>query len=147
MPGFLFGDLAYDFIVSKFKGFFTEYRYWRSDNTLPMYLLRNAISRLYKYYKKIYDTFGAYKLTLAVQGGRMEDEKQSAKYYIMCIKDYSDRFSTDCFSEYFYDKSEKMLYGVDDMATYKGVKATFEELKQQNSYLVKSLLEADELEN
>ena len=147
MPGFLFGDLAYDFIVSKFKGFFTEYRYWRSDNTLLMYLLRNAISRLFKYYKKIYDTFGAYELTLAVQGGRMEDEKQSAKYYIMCIKDYSDRFSTDCFSEYFYDKSEKMLYGVDDMSTYKGVKATFEELKQQNSYLVKSLLEADEVEN
>jgi len=33
------------------------------------------------------------------------------------------------------------------MSTYKGVKATFEELKKQNSYLVKSLLEADEIEN
>ena len=58
----------------------------------------------------------------------------------MSKKIYSERFSTDCFSDYFAEKTINSKYGIGDMPTYAGVKATFEELKKQNSYFVKDLL-------
>ena len=59
----------------------------------------------------------------------------------MTKKIYSKRFSTDCFSDFFVQKSLKSEIGLDEVEDYSDVKATFEELKKQNSYFIKELVE------
>ena len=54
-------------------------------------------------------------------------------------KIYSNRFTTDCFSDYFNDKARKTNIGLLDYNEYETEKASVEELKLQHSYFVDSL--------
>ena len=62
-----------------------------------------------------------------------------ARYYLMPKKVYSNRFSTDCYSEYFRARSLKTRIGMNDYTEYEGVKATTDELKAQHSYFINDL--------
>ena len=64
---------------------------------------------------------------------------EKKKYYLMNQKIYANRFSTDCFSDYFNDMACKSRIGLHDYVTYQTEKATVEELKMQNSYFINSL--------
>lgn len=55
-------------------------------------------------------------------------------------KIYAKRFSTDCFSDYFVEKALRSTIGIDDILEYMTEKATLEEMKEQNSYFIGSLL-------
>ena len=57
----------------------------------------------------------------------------------MNVKIYADRFSTDCFSDYFNDMALKSGTGIIHYPEYAGTKATVKELKEQNSYFMNSL--------
>ena len=54
-------------------------------------------------------------------------------------KIYSQRFSTDCFSDYFNELGRNTYLGLDDYYEYRTERATIEELKMQNSYFINSL--------
>lgn len=141
MPFFNIFSLVYNFVYSKFMGLYYKYRFIRSDNTLPMYLLKKLCSLMHNRYTKIDNTFGFSVLNLQVESGTQDGQFDEKKYYLMKKKIYSRRFSTDCFSDYFVEKSLKSKIGIDDLKTYETVKANFDELKMQNSYFINDLIE------
>ena len=74
----------------------------------------------------------------------MDGKTEKKKYYLMHKKIYSQRFSTDCFSDYFNDLAKKTKFGLNDYTEYATGKATIAELKQQNSYFINSLYKSNE---
>lgn len=140
MPFFFIAELLYDFVFRKFTDLYYRYRFIRSDNTLPMYMLKKFTSMLHNYYSGIYNTFGFCKLNVQVESGTQDGTYDDRKYYLMHKKIYSKRFSTDCFSDFFINKSLNSTVGINDLPEYQTEKATFEELKKQNSYFILDLM-------
>ena len=69
----------------------------------------------------------------------MDGKKHRERYNLMNYKIYKERFSTDCFSDYFSDMAIKAKVGLNDYITYAIEKASVEELKQQHSYFIDAL--------
>ena len=69
------------------------------------------------------------------------------RYYMLFFSKsqyLSDKFHTDCFCEFFTTKSLRSRMGFDDLEEYQSSKATFEELKKQNSYFIADLTHKQE---
>lgn len=139
MPLFAIEDLIIQSLISKFNQNYYKYRFERGDNTLFMYLYHNLISKLNSYHKRIFNTFGFYKLNVLIEKGTQDEDKKTNSYYLMCKKIYSKRFSTDCFSDFFNEKALKSKYGINDLIEFKTEKASFEELAKENSYFFNDL--------
>ena len=140
MPFFALEELLYDLVFGKFVGLYSTYRFNRSDNTLPMYLLKTFTAWIYRYYTGIYNRFGYRTLRVLVESGTQDGKLKKNTYYLMTKKIYSRRFSTDCFSEFFEEKALRSPVGIDDLKEYATEKANFDELKEQNSYFINELL-------
>lgn len=140
MPFFSLAELLYSWLFGKFAGLYYQYRFVRSDNTLPMYLLKAITAKIHHYYTRIYNRFGYCRLRVQVESGTQDGTLDENKYYIMSKKIYSKRFSTDCFSDFFTEKALRSPVGIDDLREYLTEKATFAELGQQNSYFINDLL-------
>ena len=69
----------------------------------------------------------------------MNGKVENKKYFLMNYKIYSNRFSTDCFSDYFNELASHSHSGIADYAEYLTEKASVAELQQQNSYFINSL--------
>lgn len=69
----------------------------------------------------------------------MDGKIKKKRYYLMNKKIYSNRFSTDCFSDYFNEMAKKTKIGLNDYIEYETERATVEELKMQNSYFINAL--------
>lgn len=143
LPFFAVGELLYDLVLSKFERMYYEYRFLRADNTLFLYLFKNLSAKLQSYYKGIQNRYGFTRLTVQIESGTMDGNFQKKYYYLMNKKIYSKRFSTDCFSDYFNERSEHCSIGLNDIPEYLTEKATFRELLQQNSYFMNDLLNVD----
>ena len=144
MPFFALEELLYAFVYDRFVNLYVKYRYNRADNTLPMYILKNLISAFQRYYKGVYNTFGYSKMSLQVENGTQDGERADKVYYLDNKRIYADRFSTDCFSEFFNTKSLRSSIGIEDLDEYRSSKATFEELQMQNSYFIADLMNKQE---
>lgn len=140
MPFFFVTELVYQFVFNRFADLYYQYRYSRSDNTLPMWLLKSFTAKIEHYYKGIYNTYGYHVLDIEVERGTQDGELKQSKYYIQYKKIYSNRFSTDCFSDFFTVKALRSPVGLNDMPEYETEKASFAELQSQNSYFVNDLL-------
>lgn len=139
MPFFALTELVYTFVFDKFINLYYRYRHTRSDNTLPMYLLKKVTSTFNHYYNRIYNTFGYCAVSTLVEAGTMDGKALNKKYYLMFKKIYSDRFSTDCFSDFFNIKALRSNIGIEDLEEYSSSKATFDELEKQHSYFINDL--------
>lgn len=140
MPFFSLAELLYSWLFGKFSGLYYQYRYVRSDNTVPMYLLKTVVAKINHYYIRIYNRFGYCRLRVQVESGTQDGQLDENKYYLSSKKVYSKRFSTDCFSDFFTEKALRSPVGIDDLAEYATEKATFTELAEQNSYFINDLL-------
>ena len=140
MPFFSLAELLYGWLFGKFANLYYRYRYVRSDNTLPMFLLKSITAKIQHYYTGIYNRFGYCALRVQIESGTQDGERTENKYYLMNKKIYSKRFSTDCFSDFFTEKALRSAVGIDDLREYATEKATFDELTAQNSYFVGDLL-------
>lgn len=140
MPFFTLAELLYGWLFGKFANLYYKYRHIRSDNTLPMYLLKGLTAKFHGYYTRIHNTFDYCALRVQVENGTQDGNLDENKYYIMSKKIYSKRFSTDCFSDFFAVKALRSPVGIDDLREYKTEKATFEELRAQDSYFMNDLL-------
>lgn len=147
MPCFLVEDLFCDIAYKSFLKMYTKYRYCRGDNSLFMYLVKNLMYRFFKHYTFIYNTFGTYDLKLTVQNGRMDKEGEEYKYYISTKKIHSDRYSTDCYADVFDEVSKDFPYFIGDIDTYKSTKASYEQMKKQNSYMFNDICEFTGIED
>ena len=83
-------------------------------------------------------------MSLQVESGTQDGELEPKAYYLDNKRIYSDRFSTDCFSDFFVTKSLRSSIGIEDLEEYGSSKATLEELKLQNSYFVADLINKQE---
>lgn len=140
LPFFSLAELLYSWLFGKFAGLYYQYRFVRSDNTLPMYLLKAITAKIHHYYTRIYNRFGYCRLRVQVESGTQDGQLDENKYYLMSKKIYSKRFSTDCFSDFFTEKALRSPVGIDDLREYTTEKATFAELAAQNSYFINDLL-------
>lgn len=140
MPFYFVEELLHDLIFNKFIKVYQKYRYNRSDNCLTMYLFKKLVQYMHNHYVRTYNRFGYMKLDLLVESGRLDGELKERKYYLMSKKIYSKRFSTDCYADYFNQKSLKSSIGLDDLEEYATEKATMEELQKQNSYFINDLM-------
>lgn len=144
LPFFAVEELVYSLLYDKFVGTYLQYRYVRGDNTLLIYLFKKVVAKMQHYYKNIYNLFGYSKLKLQVESGTQDGELADKVYYLDNKRIYSDRFSTDCFSDFFYTKSLRSPVGIEDLDEYQSSKATLDELKMQNSYFVADLINKQE---
>lgn len=144
MPFFALTELFYGFVFDKFVSLYLKYRHVRADNTLPMYIFKKLMAKLQAYYKGIYNTFGYSKMSIQIENGTQDGELSDKAYYLDNKRIYADRFSTDCFSEFFTTKALRSQVGIDDLDEYKTSKATFEELQMQNSYFIADLMNKQE---
>lgn len=140
MPFFSLAELLYGWLFGKFAELYYRYRFVRSDNTLPMYLLKAFTAKLYHYYTGIYNRFGFSTLRVQIESGTQDGQLDENKYFLMSKKIYAKRFSTDCFSDFFTAKAMRSPVGIDDLLEYSSEKASFGELQSQNSYFINELL-------
>ena len=140
MPFFALTELVYDWLFPKFNNFYYNYRFNRSDNTLFLYLTKQLFSAFHRYYTRIYNLFGYCKLNVLVESGTQDGDKKSKTYYLMHKKIYSKRFSTDCFSDFYYKRALRSDIGIEDLEEYQTEKASLSELESQNSYFMIDLM-------
>ena len=139
LPFYSIEEMIIEWIFNGFINLYYDFRYRRGDNTLFIHLLKVLVSKLFKHNCRIYNQYGYSMLNVYKERGVMDGKKNKAKYYLMNKKIYSQRFSTDCFSDYFNDMAKQSKVGLNDYKEYISEKATVEELKTQNSYFINSL--------
>ncbi len=139
MPFFSLEELLYGWIFGKFSNLYVQHRYNRGDNTLSMYLLKGIAARFNHYYHRVYNIFGCHRLRVQLESGSLDGAYKEQNYYISRKKDYSKRFATDCFADFFREKALTAPVGLNDMDEYETERATWDELKKQKSYFIRDL--------
>ena len=141
IPFFGIEDFVISRIYKRFMSIYLNFRFYRGDNSLFMYSLKNFVVWLNNYRQRRFNRYGYMKMKLEVEKGNMEGATDSYVYYLMTKKIYSERYSTDCYAGYFRERAFETKLGFKDIPEYEGVKATADELREQNSYFVKTLEE------
>ncbi|MCM1224873.1 MAG: hypothetical protein NC548_61535 [Lachnospiraceae bacterium] len=140
MPFFALEGMFADWEVGTFENKYTDYRYRRGDNTLPMYLWKGLSSKIKDFATRIENTFGYCRIRVQIEDGARDGKRAKKKYYLMSKKIYSRRFATDCYSDFYAQKALDSLVGLEELPEYKSVKATVDEFLKQNSYFMADLL-------
>ena len=147
LPFYTIEEMITEWTFNKFISFYYDIRFLRGDNTLLIYLLKAFTSFLFKRNERLYNRYGYSVLSLLKERGTMDGKQEKKKYFLMNSKIYSDRFSTDCFSDYFNDLGLKGKKGLKDYMEYISSKASVQELKMQNSYFINSLYKENDGDN
>lgn len=139
MPLFALADLLISWKLGKGCKAYTEHRFNRGDNTLKTHLSHGLDSLLFKFHNGIYNTFGYDKVCLNIEKGTRDGETSQHWYYLIDSKVRRKRFSTDCFSEVFEEKTLRSDIGLDDLECYVTDKAQFWEMLESHSYFFNKL--------
>ena len=78
-------------------------------------------------------------MSIEKERGTQDVKPEKKRYFLANYKIYRERFSTDCFSDYFNEMALKAGVGLADYKEYADVKASVDELKAQNSYFIRDL--------
>ncbi len=141
LPLFFVEDLLYSIIKPRFERLYENYRFNRADNSLIMYFIKNTVVRFLNWYDRQYNLFGYDLYTLASDSGKLDGDKlQKDRYYLMYKKALAHRYATDCYKDFFRQKSAKKNVGIVDYPTFGGVTATADELKSMNSYFINDMI-------
>ena len=144
LPFFTIEDMLNEWLFNRFINLYEDFRFNRGDNTLLIYLLKKVTAFVYRRNTVIYNTYGYSISNIEKERGTMDGKTEKKKYYLMNKKIYSQRFSTDCFSDYFNDIAKNTKIGLNDYMEYQTEKASVQELKRQNSYFINSLYTSNE---
>lgn len=139
IPFFGLENALYEILKPKFDAWYTDYRMRRADYSLVFYLKKLFYTKFFNYYLKKTNIFGYYKLSVNIEDGADVEKSQNNYYYLSRKKIYSDRFRSDCFSDFFYSKSKSSGFGLDDIPEFDGVLARIDELQLMNSYFFNNL--------
>ena len=138
-PFYTIEEMLYDWAFSRFISMYYDFRHRRGDNTLLVYLLKIIVSKIWARNERIYNRFGYSVLGIEKERGTQDNKPEKKRYFLANYKIYRERFTTDCFSDYFNDLALKSGVGLMDYLTYKTVRASVDELKTQNSYFINGL--------
>ena len=146
MPNFAVADLIYHWIYEPAMETYYKLRNVRKDNCLLVFLLRVGVSLMSRFYARYYDQFGEFTLQVQKESGRAYGNNKSSagdaeihEYYLSTKKIYSNRFSTDCYSDFFKKRQLESDIGINDYPCYSGLKMTVEEMDQQHDYFIMDL--------
>lgn len=139
LPFFTIEEMLNEWLFNWFINLYADFRFNRGDNTLLIYLLKKLTAFFYKRTVIAYNYYGYSISIIEKERGTMDGKTEKKKYYLMHKKIYSQRFSTDCFSDYFNDIAKNTKIGLNDYMEYQTEKATVTELKMQNSYFINAL--------
>ena len=138
---FFFDEMIYDFFIRRFEKWYYKYRYARSDNTLFMYFFHKICAYFIDSYNRKVNLFG-----YAIYGGTTEKSTLDGnanivKWYRLNKKIFANRYKSNCFKDYWNEKSLRSPIGLNDLREYGSTQATIEELKLQHSYWIDKLNE------
>ena len=139
LPFYALEEMVSEWMAERFLSLYTDLRFLRGDNTLLVYLLKGVTAWLWRRNVRVYNRFGYCVLRLEKERGTLDGRFSRKKYFLMNTKIYAQRFSTDCFSDYFNDMARRTHTGLADYAEYASERASVEELRAQNSYFIDSL--------
>ena len=139
LPFYALEEMVGEWMAERFLSLYTDLRFLRGDNTLLVYLLKGVTAWLWRRNVRVYNRFGYCVLRLEKERGTLDGRFSRKKYFLMNTKIYAQRFSTDCFSDYFNDMARRTHTGLADYAEYASERASVEELRAQNSYFIDSL--------
>ena len=139
LPFYTIEEMISEWAFNFFINLYYQMRFIRGDTTLAIYLLKLICSALYKRNAELYNKYGYSISHIEKERGTMDGKIEKKRYYLMNRKVYSNRFSTDCFSDYFNEMARKTKIGLNDYIEYETAKASVEELKLQNSYFINAL--------
>ena len=139
LPFYTIEEMISEWMFNRFISLYYDFRFRRGDNTLLVHILKSVTAWLWRRNLRIYNRYGYSVLKIEKERGTMDGKTENKKYYLMSAKIYAQRFSTDCFSDYFNDMAGKSGMGLMDYLEYATEKATVEELKMQNSYFINGL--------
>ena len=139
LPFYTIEEMLSEWAFNRFMRLYEDFRFRRGDNTLLVHILKSIVAWLWRRNLRIYNRFGYSILKIEKERGTMDGKTENKKYYLMSAKIYAQRFSTDCFSDYFNDMARRSYMGLADYLEYATEKASVEELRMQNSYFINSL--------
>ena len=139
MPFYTIEEMIYDWAFSRFINLYYDFRYKRGDNTLLVHFLKTIVSKIWAYNERIYNRYGYSALSIEKERGTQDGKPENKRYFLSNYKIYRERFTTDCFSDYFNEMALKSNVGLRDYLEYKTVRASVDELKSQNSYFINGL--------
>ena len=144
LPFYTIEEMLSEWAFNRFIRMYYDFRYRRGDNTLLVYVLKQMTARIWKRNVRIYNKYGYSVLKIGQERGTMDGKRSFKKYFLVNRKIYSNRFTTDCFSDFFNDMARESKVGLSDYLEYATEKASVEELKQQNSYFINALYGSNE---
>ena len=139
LPFYTIEEMISEWVFNRFMRLYEDFRFRRGDNTLLVHILKNVSAWLWRRNLRFYNRFGYCTLRIEKERGTMDGKTENKKYYLMNTKIYAQRFSTDCFSDYFNELAQKSHLGIADYLEYATEKANVSELKEQNSYFINAL--------
>ena len=139
MPFYIIEEMLSEMVYNKFYEMYYDFRFRRGDNTLFMHLFKTVAAWLFNRNLRLYNKYGYSALKVYKESGTQDGKRKKKKYYIMNMKTYRKRFTTDCFGDYFNELAKGTCIGLMDYIEYATEKASVEELKLQNSYFINSL--------
>lgn len=148
LPGFWLMDLIYDKVYEPIKSIYYDYRNKRGDRTAATLVLKAIVSAFSNFYLIAYNNFGYYDLELDTESGRAygnngEPSNSSRRYtYQLAVKKiYSERYSTDCYQQFFEKKQLESSFGINNYPCYSDLKMNVEEMKQQHDYFLMEIMD------
>ena len=145
LPFYTIEDMLSEMAFNRFIALYYDFRYRRGDNTLLVYLLKSVTAWIWKRNARIYNKYGYSIVKVEKERGTMDCKAENKRYFLMNYKIYRNRFTTDCFSDYFNDLASKTNVGLSDYLEYATEKASVAELKAQNSYFINGLYRDEEV--
>jgi hypothetical protein len=139
LPFYTIEEMLCDWAFRSFIALYYNFRHVRGDNTLLVYLLKCIVCKIWARNERIYNRFGYSVLSIEKERGTQDSKPEKKRYFLADYKIYRERFTTDCFSDYFNELAEKSGIGLMDYREYARVKASVDELKLQNSYFIRDL--------
>lgn len=139
LPFYTIEEMLSEWAFNRFLSLYYDFRFRRGDNTLLVHILKSVVAWLWRRNLRIFNRYGYSTLKIEKERGTMDGKTENKKYYLMSAKIYAQRFSTDCFSDYFNDMARRSYTGLADYLEYATEKASVEELRMQNSYFINSL--------
>lgn len=139
MP-FYFEKGLFHWMNKKLNELMIDYRYYRGDNTMFYFLIKNINALIYRHILNVENEFN-YHLIVFNKYDISDniDIKENFKYHLSFKKIFASRYATDCYNDYFKPLKLKSSIGLNDLSSYEKVYATTDEFHKQNSYFINEL--------
>lgn len=145
-PHFGFQDLVYKKIYDPFRDFYYKYREARGDESIVINVMKGFVSLFSNYYRYMYNKYGYYVLEIKTEAGitygdgETLSEPSVHEYYLSLKKIYSNRYSTDCYQQFFAKRELDCAFGINDYPSYEGIKMSYDEMQAQHDYFIMELM-------